>query len=83
MTEAKYASEAIFTKDTPYLALTGELWGVFCADLSKNWSRYNGTALYYLANRIAAPGASQLCYWLSTIVAWAYQGKSGQVLEKS
>ena len=28
-TEVKYASEVIFTKDTPYLALTGELQGVF------------------------------------------------------
>ena len=44
MTEAKYASEVIFTKDTPYLALTGDL---FCADLRKSWSRYNGTALYW------------------------------------
>ena len=47
MTEAKYASEVIFTKDTPYLALTGELWGVFCEDWGENWPRYNGTALYY------------------------------------
>ena len=29
MNEAKYAPEVIFTKNTPYLALTGELWGVF------------------------------------------------------
>ena len=34
------------TKDTPYLTLTGELWGVFCEDLGENWSRFNGTALY-------------------------------------
>ena len=33
-------------KDTPYLALTGELWGVFCEDFGENWPRYNGTALY-------------------------------------
>ena len=25
------------TKDTPYLALTGELWGVFCGDLLENF----------------------------------------------
>ena len=43
--EVKYASEVIFTKDTPYLALTGELWGVFCEDLGENWPRYKGTAL--------------------------------------
>ena len=45
MTEAKYASEVIFTKDTLYLALTDELWGVFCWDFGENWPRYNGTAL--------------------------------------
>ena len=34
------------TTDTPYLALTGELWSVYCEDLGENWPRYNGTALY-------------------------------------
>ena len=41
--------------DTPYPALTGELWGVFCEYLWENWSRYNNTALYYakkMAGRI-------------------------------
>ena len=28
-TDAEYQSEAKPIKDTPYLALTGELWGVF------------------------------------------------------
>ena len=28
-TEAEYQSDAGFTKDTPYLALACELWGVF------------------------------------------------------
>ena len=44
--KAKHASDVIFSKDTPYLALTGELWDVFCEDLGDNWLRYNGTALY-------------------------------------
>ena len=35
------------TTDTPYLALTGKLWSVYCEDLGENWPRYNGTALYY------------------------------------
>ena len=43
----RYASEIIFTKDTPYLTREGELWDVFCEDLSENWLRYNGTALYF------------------------------------
>ena len=44
--EFKYASDVIFTEDTPYLALTGELRGVFCKDFGKNWPRFNDTALY-------------------------------------
>ena len=43
MTEAKYASEVIFTKDTPQLAC------VFCKDLDENWLRYISTALYLQA----------------------------------
>ena len=34
------------TKDTPYFALAGELWGVFCNDFGENFPRYNGIALY-------------------------------------
>ena len=30
----------------PYLALTVELWDVFCEDFEENWPRYNGTAWY-------------------------------------
>ena len=36
------------TTDTPYLALTGELWVIYCEDLGKDWPRYNGTALYVI-----------------------------------
>ena len=45
-TEAEYQSDAGSTKDTPYLALTGELWGVFCEYFWEHWTRYNDTALY-------------------------------------
>ena len=45
--EAESQSDAGTTKDTPYLALTGELWGVFCEYLWENQPRYNGTALYF------------------------------------
>ena len=38
------------TKDTPYLALTGELWAVLCEYLWENWPRYNGTAMYQLVD---------------------------------
>ena len=30
VTEAEVKSDVEPTKDTPYLTLTGELWGVFC-----------------------------------------------------
>ena len=45
-TQAEYQLDAGSTKDTPYLALMGGLWGVFCEYLWENWPRYNGTALY-------------------------------------
>ena len=34
------------TKDTPYLALTGELWSVFYEYLNNNWPCYKGFLLY-------------------------------------
>ena len=46
MATAESGSDFTFTKDTLYLALTGELWDVFCEDFGENVSRYNGTALY-------------------------------------
>ena len=36
---AKYKSECEPSKDSPYLALTGELWGVFCENFQENWPR--------------------------------------------
>ena len=36
------------TTDTPYLTLTGKLWGVFCEHLRENWPHYNGTSLYHI-----------------------------------
>ena len=46
MTDAGYKSEFVFTTDTPYLALRGELLGVYFENLGENWPCYNGTALY-------------------------------------
>ena len=45
-THAEYQSDAGYT---PYLALTGELWGVFYEYLWENWPHYNDTALYLLS----------------------------------
>ena len=38
-------SDLKFKTDTPYLTLTGELWGICCENFGENWTRYNGTAL--------------------------------------
>ena len=46
-TQAEYQSNAESTKDTPYFALKGELWGVFCEYFWESWWRYNRTALHY------------------------------------
>ena len=46
MIVAKGEADIRITTDTPYLALTGEPWGVSCEDFGENWPRYNGTALY-------------------------------------
>ena len=35
------------TKDTPYLALSGELWSVFCEYFNRNWPCYKGFLLYW------------------------------------
>ena len=45
MTMAERKSNIRLTKDTPYLALMGKLWGVFCEDLGENWRCYNGTTV--------------------------------------
>ena len=36
------------TKDTPYLALSGELWSVFYEYFNRNWSCYKGFLLYHV-----------------------------------
>ena len=46
ITVAERESDIRIATDTPYLALTGELWSVYWEDLWENWPRYNGTALY-------------------------------------
>ena len=41
------------TKDTPYLALSGELWSVFYEYFNRNWSCYKGFLLYYCRPQVA------------------------------
>ena len=47
MTAGESRSGFKLITDTPYLALTGELWGVYYESYEENWPRCNGTALYF------------------------------------
>ena len=47
MTAAERKSHFKLTTHTPYLALTGKLWGVYYEDFGANWPCYYGTALYF------------------------------------
>ena len=46
MTAPEHKSNFKLPKDTPYLTLTGELWGVCCDNFGANQLRYNHIALY-------------------------------------
>ena len=47
MTATECKSDFILTTDTPYLTLTGELWGVYYENFEENGPHYNDTALYF------------------------------------
>ena len=55
MTATERKSDFKLITDTPYLALTDELWGVNYENVEENWPRYNGTALYLYNARFSAP----------------------------
>ena len=42
------------TKDTPYLALSGELWSVFYEYFNRNWLRYKWFLLYFFYDAITS-----------------------------
>ena len=46
ITVAESESDFRIATDTPYLALTGELWVVYCENFGDNWPRYNDTILF-------------------------------------
>ena len=48
------------TKDTPYLALSGELWSVFYEYLNRNWSCYKGFLLYRQTSNISGTRSQNL-----------------------
>ena len=48
----EYESESRLIKDPPYLAITGELWSVYCEDLlEKIYLCYNGTSCQYPSSK--------------------------------
>ena len=69
-TEEEYQSDAVSTKDITYLALTGDLWSVFCEYLCENWPRYNDTAMYLW--RLMS---KELAHWYAA-VNWVIIGPS-------
>ena len=60
------------TKDTPYLALTGELWSVFYEYFNRNWSCYKGFLLYqHWFDNDLVPGRWQPIIWTNaSLVYW-------------
>ena len=48
MTNVGYRSDFELTKDTPYLALTVELWSVFCEYFGEKLPCYEGSLLYLI-----------------------------------
>ena len=50
------------TKDTPYLALSGELWSVFYENFNRNWPCYKGFLLYLLQLRVEKRQKKQMYF---------------------
>ena len=50
ITVAAVEHDLVLSKDTPYLALTGELCGFYCKDCGKKLPCFYGTALYVTEN---------------------------------
>ena len=48
----EHKSDFELTINTPYLALMGELWGVYCEDFEKSHCYIYGIALYLLRHPI-------------------------------
>ena len=64
---AQLKSNIKLTKVTPYLALTGELWGVFCEDLGE----YDRVLTAPHCNCINQKGCLMIEYWcLFSIANW-------------
>ena len=64
------------TKDTPYLALSGELWIVFYEYFNRNWPCYKGFLLYLsfcsLYSPVMAAGFLNKTCRARNIVLWDF-----------
>ena len=69
------------TKDTPYLALSGELWSVFYEYFNKNWPCYKGFLLYipsHLGWRLWDSGLC-LSHWVTIVALWFHMASNNLV----
>ena len=53
---AVHKSEFQLIKDTRYLAIMDELWGIYCEDLGETSPCYDGTTLYIASHLIGNQG---------------------------
>ena len=77
MTKGEHKSNICLTKDTPYLALTGELWRDYCENFGDSWTHYNGIVLYItgplygeVASEAASPHKSRVMLSLAGYFHW-------------
>ena len=56
--------------DRVFVALTGELWGVYHEDFEGNWQHYNGTALYTKLHNLDCVLAMKLFAVFSIVTHW-------------
>ena len=70
------------TKDTPYLALSGELWSVFYEYFNRNWSCYKGFLLYYSFLRSITATMEPGTEWLRNNHAHPHECHAAYVIYK-
>ena len=70
MTGAECVSDFNLTTDTPYLALMGEIWDVYCEAFGDNWPCYNDTKLYSTASSTIVISFST--WWADHLTGWPF-----------
>ena len=81
---AERKSNIKLTKDTPYFALTGKLWGVYCEDFEENWLRYTKTvANILLPIKHNLFIIASVNFFTTGIVPWNLSNKIMKFLQKT